>query len=277
MTRSGPPSYFMVNSIQPMIDFLEHNRAAWNEESKSGESPWCEPVNESVIENARDGQWAVHLTPVTPVPASWFNDVRDKKVLCLASGGGQQAPVLAAAGGIVTSFDISDEQLAKDNMIAERDGLDIELVQGDMTDLSRFDAGQFDLIFHPTSNVFVKDVRIVWLECFRVLDTNGRLLSGFMNPDYFLFDHAAIEAGESIVVCNQLPFSEVSDSPKDRLQARVDKREALMFSHSLNDQIGGQIDAGLVIAGLYEDRWSDEATRLNAHMPTSIATLAIKR
>ena len=260
-----------------MIDILEHNHAAWNEESKSGESPWCEPVDESVIADARDGRWAVNLTPATPVPASWFDDVRGKRVLCLASGGGQQAPVLAAAGAIVTSFDISEQQLAKDNLIAERDGLDIELVQGDMSDLSRFDSGQFNLIFHPTSNVFVKDVRIVWQECYRVLETNGRLLSGFMNPDYFLFDHDALEKGEPLVVRNRLPFSEMSDSPKGRLQERVDKREALMFSHSLNDQIGGQIDAGFVIAGLYEDRWSDEATRLNPFMATSIATLAIKQ
>jgi SAM-dependent methyltransferase len=260
-----------------MIDILKHNRAAWNEESVSGKSPWCEPVDESVIADARDGRWAVNLTSASPVPATWFDDVRGKRVLCLAAGGGQQAPVLAAAGAIVTSFDISEEQLAKDNLVAERDGLDIELVQGDMSDLSRFDNGQFNLIFHPISNLFVRDVRIVWQECYRVLERNGRLLAGFMNPDYFLFDHDALELGEPLVVRNQLPFSEIRDTAEDKLQKRLDKRQALMFGHSLNDQIGGQIDAGFVISGLCEDRWSDEATRLNAFMPTSIATLAIKQ
>jgi len=137
--------------------------------------------------------------------------------------------------------------------------------------------GRFNLIFHPISNVFVRDVRIVSQECYRVLETTGRLLSGFMNPDYFLFDHDALEEGEPLVVRNRLPFSETSDSSKGKLQERVDEGRALMFSHSLNDQIGGQIDAGFVIAGLYEDRWSDEATRLYNFMPTSVATLAIKQ
>ena len=259
-----------------MIDVLEHNRNAWNEESCSGKSPWCQPVDEPTIAQARKGRWAVILTPTARVPDTWFDGVRGKRVLCLASGGGQQAPILAAAGAIVTSFDISEEQLAKDELVTTRDGLDIELVQGDMADLSCFESGRFDLIFHPVSNVFATDVRVVWRECYRVLGTRGRLLSGFMNPDYFLFDHDALEAGGPLVVCNQLPFAEAVDFSPSRLQERLDQHEALEYSHSLNDQIGGQIDAGFVIAGLYEDKWTDEATRLNIYMPTFIATLAIK-
>ena len=65
----------------------------------------------------------VILTPKLPVPREWFGDVRGKDILCLASGGGQQVPILAAAGANVVSFDLSDEQLAKDRMVAEREGL----------------------------------------------------------------------------------------------------------------------------------------------------------
>jgi len=260
-----------------MIDTTEHNHDAWNKESSSGKNPWCQPVDDSIIAEARNGRWAVILTPTANVPDTWFGDVRGKRILCLASGGGQQAPVLAAAGAIVTSFDISEEQLARDKLVAERDELDIKLVQGDMVDLSCFESWHFDLIFHPVSNLFSKDVRVVWQECYRVLGMQGRLLSGFMNPDYFLFDHDALEAGEPLLVRNRLPFSESTDSPQNRLQERLDKCEALVFSHSLNDQIGAQIDAGFLIAGFYEDMWSDDATRLNAFMPTSIATLAIKQ
>ena len=43
--------------------------------------------------------------------------------------------------------------------------------------------------------------------------------------------------------------------------------EALEFSHSLDEQMGGQLAAGLVVAGFYEDRWSEEATPLNSYMP----------
>ncbi len=132
------------------------------------------------------------------------------------------------------------------------------------------------MVFHPVSNVFCSDVRIVWRECHRVLAVGGRLLAGFMNPAYFLFDHDSLEAGEPLLVRNRLPFAEAADLPQTGLKQRLDEQMALEFSHSLNDQIGGQTDAGFVIAGFYEDGWTDEASRLNPYMPIFIATLALK-
>lgn len=161
-----------------MIDILEHNRKAWNIQSSNGQAPWVQPVDAATIERARHGEWDVILTPLITVPHPWFGQIQGKRVLCLASGGGQQAPVLAAAGGLVTSFDNSDEQLAKDGLVAKREGLAIELEQGDMADLSRFPQDSFDLIFHPVSNVFASAIRPVWGECHRVLGDGGRLMSG---------------------------------------------------------------------------------------------------
>src|SRR5690606_7312110 len=114
-------------------------------------------------------------------PKQWFGTLKGKDVLCLASGGGQQVPILAAAGGRVTSFDNSEEQLSRDRAVAEREGLGVETVQGDMADLSVFPDASFDLVFHPASNLFIPDVNPVWRECFRVLRPGGRLLSGFLN------------------------------------------------------------------------------------------------
>ncbi|MCB1685441.1 MAG: class I SAM-dependent methyltransferase [Pseudomonadales bacterium] len=263
-------------------DVLTHNAASWNRQSTSGTSRWCVPVDVQTIEQARAGNWQVILTPNRPVPADWFPDLAGLRVLCLASGGGQQAPVLAAAGARVVSFDLSEEQLAKDMgvaaAVAAATGIPLELSceQGNMADLSRFADGSFDLIFHPVSNVFAADVLPVWRECHRVLGNGGRLLSGFMNPDFYLFDHDDIETGGPLLVTRHLPYSDLHDLPADRLSARIGRQEALEFSHSLDAQIGGQIAAGFTIAGFYEDRWSDEASPLNRYMPTSMATLAIR-
>ncbi len=130
-------------------------------------------------------------------------------VLCLASGGGQQAPILAAAGATVTSFDNSEEQLAKDRFVAERDSLELSTVQGDMADLSQFQDETFDLIFHPVSNVFVEDVTPVWRGCYRVLKEGGRLLAGFMNPMFFLFDHEEVEKSGIFHAKYSLPYSDL--------------------------------------------------------------------
>lgn len=59
-------------------------------------------------------------------------------VLCLASGGGQQGPILAAAGARVTVFDNSRKQLEQDRYMAERDHLDIQTEKGNMANLAVF-------------------------------------------------------------------------------------------------------------------------------------------
>jgi SAM-dependent methyltransferase len=253
-------------------DIHEHNRAAWNRQARAGER-WSQPVDTATIAAARQGVWHVILTPNRPVPTDWLGDLHGSRVLCLASGGGQQAPVLAAAGAEVISYDASDEQLALDSLVAERDSLTLRTVRGDMADLSCFEDGRFDLIFHPVSNVFAADVRPVWRECRRVLRPGGRLLAGFMNPAFYLFDHDDLEAGGPLTVTYELPYADVRHLSPGRLAARRAAGEALEFGHSLEDQIGGQIAAGFVIAGFYEDRWDDAATRLNRYMPMYIATL----
>lgn len=258
------------------MDIVAYNREAWNRQSRGGESRWCIPVSSDEIKAARHGKWSVILTPNKPVPPEWFGDLTGKEVLCLASGGGQQAPLLAAAGAKVTSFDNSDEQLAKDKLVADRDSLDVKIVHGDMADLSTFADESFDLIFHPVSNVFAADVKPVWRECFRVLKWQGRLMAGFMNPWFFLFDHEEAEKSGALQVKYRLPFSDVGSLPAEKLAKIRQEGIAYEFGHSLQDQIGGQTAAGFLISDLYEDDWNDDASPLNRYCPMYIATLARK-
>lgn len=257
-------------------DLLQRSREAWNEAARSGDR-WSQPIDADTVARARAGDWQVILTPNKATPRDWFGELAGKQVLCLASGGGQQAPTLAAAGAQVVSLDNSDEQLALDRLVAEREGLSIQIEQGDMADLSRFAEATFDLVFNPCSTVFVPDVLPVWRECARVLRPGGRLMTGFMNPSYFLFDHEEDASTETLLVRHSLPYDESQhqDLSETRLR-QLASGEALEFSHSLQSQIGGQLAAGLQLIDLYEDWWTDAATRLNQFSPTTIATLAIK-
>jgi SAM-dependent methyltransferase len=250
----------------------DYNRRAWDRRVAEG-NRWTLPVSPEVIAAVRRGDWQIVLTPTKPVPRAWFGELVGQDVLCLASGGGQQAPILAAAGAHVTLLDNSPAQLAQDRLVAERDGLILHTVQGDMADLSAFPDGRFGLIFHPCSNCFVPDVRPVWREAYRVLRPGGVLLAGFANPVLYVFDDAASEKGE-LIVRHSVPYSDLASLTDEERRRYTDKEEPLVFGHSLNDQIAGQLDAGFRLTGFYED--GDPEHPLAKHLPTFIATRAVK-
>lgn len=253
------------------FDPVAHNRVAWDSEADN-DNEWTRPVGTDVITRARTGDWSVSLIGHQPVPRDWFPaELADVAVLCLASGGGQQGPVLAAAGATVTVFDNSPRQLGRDEEVATREGLMIRTVLGDMRDLSVFPDASFDVVFNPVSNVFCPDLAPVWLESFRVLRPSGILLVGFMNPDVFIFDIAALER-EELVVRYPLPFSSLDLSEADREQYYGDG--PIEFSHSLTGQIGGQLAAGFTLTHLVEAPHHADATA--RYMPGYFATRAVK-
>jgi SAM-dependent methyltransferase len=254
------------------MDVFKHNQRAWDALVERG-FEWTVPVSPEVVRAARLGQWQIVLTPLRPVPREWFPPLAGTRTLCLAGAGGQQGPVLAAAGAKVTVFDASARQLAQDRLVAERESLSIETIQGDMKDLRVFDDGSFDLVVHPCSNCFVPDVAAVWGEVFRVLRPGGVLLSGFVNPAFFMFDDAASDRGE-LLVRHRLPYSDLASLTEEEQQAIVRAEEPFVFGHSLEDLIGGQTKAGFAIVGLYEDDWPGKP--LSKFMAPLVATRALK-
>ena len=254
-------------------DVFRHNQRAWDHQVRVG-NRWTQPVDPEAVARARDGELSRLLTPNRPVPPERPpSPLRGTRILCLAGGGGQQGPLLAAAGAVVTVVDASEGQLGQDRKVAEREGLTLTTVQADMADLSAFETASFDLVFHPVSNLFVADVRPVWREAARGLRRGGGVLAGFVNPPYFLFRHGAPGPGE-LVVRYRIPYADPEQLDSASLDALMAQNEPLCFGHSLTDQIGGQLDAGLAMIGLYEDRWEDKA--IDDLIATFVATRSRK-
>ncbi|MBS5825076.1 MAG: class I SAM-dependent methyltransferase [Clostridium argentinense] len=255
------------------MDIIKHNSKAWDGEVKAG-NIWTKPVTSEIIEDAKKGEWGIYLTPTKKVPREWFGDLNGKKVLCLASGGGQQGHILSAAGAEVTVFDNSKEQLKGDEYVAEREGFNIKTIQGDMRDLSYFEDEKFDLIVHPISNIFVDDILVVWKEAARVLKNNGTLVSGISNPINYIFDYKKLDKG-IFEVKYSIPYSDLENLSKEEMDEFIEKNYPFEFGHTLEDQIKGQIDAGFVITGFYEDTYGGKSA-LDKYINTYIATRAVK-
>jgi len=270
---AGPMAKRKAAPKRDRIDVFAHNRAAWDREAALA-NPWTIPASPAAIAEARAGLVEVKLTNSRVVPRAWLPaDLRGVRVLALASGGGQQAPILAAAGAVVTVLDASPAQLAQDRTVAAREKLALRVEEGDMADLSRFADGSFDLVLNPASTLFVPDVLPVWRECHRVLRAGGTLLAGFLNPATYLFDRAQ-EADGVLVATHALPYRDV-DLPKAERERLFGKDAPLEFSHSLEALVGGQLAAGFHLVDLYEDRYGD-GSALDRAMPALLATRAWK-
>ncbi len=229
---------------------------------------WGIPVSHETYEKALMGEWDVYLTPTKPVPHAWFGDLKGKKVLGLASGGGQQIPIFTALGADCTVLDYSEKQLASERAVAAREGYSVRVVRADMTKPLPFEDGEFDLIFHPVSNCYVREVRPIWRECFRVLKNGGALIAGM---DHYI--NYMVDSDEERIV-NRLPFDPLSNP--DQMRQLEEDDAGVQFSHSLAEQIGGQLEAGFLLTDLYEDV-NGEGRLHELNIPTFLATRAIKQ
>ena len=258
-----------------MVDIRDLNRKAWDAQVAK-KNRWTVPVTPEEVAAARRGEWQILLTPSRPAPRSWFPALRGSRVLCLASGGGQQGPILAAAGADVVVFDISPQQLAQDRAVADREGLDLATVEGDMADLGAFEDQAFDLIVQPASNCFVPELRPVWAETFRVLRFGGELLVGFTNPLRYLFTDPPVSKTGPLQVEHAIPYSDLESLDAAQQERFVSDGEPFEFSHTLDEQVGGQLEAGFVLTGFFEDSYSPSDDELSRFIPSFIATRARK-
>lgn len=228
---------------------------------------WGVPITHEVYENAQKGNWDVLLTPVKPVPHSWFGQLRGKKLLGLASGGGQQMPIFAALGAQCTVLDYSLKQLESERLVAQREGYSIEILRADMTKPLPFADDSFDLIFHPVSNCYVREVEPIFRECSRILKKGGVLLCGLGNEVNYLVSE------EEDRIINTMPFDPtVNEAQRKQLEQ---ENCGMQFSHNMEQQLGGQLKAGFVLTDLYSD--TNGAGRLHEMgIETYVATRAIK-
>ena len=202
------------------------------------------------------------------MPKHWFpSSIKGLKLLGLASGGGQQMPIFKALGADVTVLDYSKEQLKSEELVAERENYKINIVHYDMTKKLPFNDESFDIIFHPVSNVYVEDVNHIFKECYRILKKDGILVCGLDNGINFITNNE-----EKIE--NRLPFNPLKNQEQMDLLLKED--DGVQFSHTLEEQIGGQLKAGFILTDLYED--TNGYGRLHElNIPTFIATRAIKK
>ena len=54
------------------MSYVEENSKIWDERSENNDI-WSVPVTKEMVQNAKEGNWSILLTPTKPVPKEWFS------------------------------------------------------------------------------------------------------------------------------------------------------------------------------------------------------------
>ena len=207
---------------------------------------WAACASKEQLQDAREGKLKLQFFE-KEVPKEWLKDIKRKKVLCLAGGGGLQAPLLACAGAEVTVIDISNKMLDKDRKIAKDENLQIKIVKGNICNLSMFGDSYFDYIINPPSLMYIPKLDIVFRECYRVLNKGGVFIMMAPNPINYVCDYIDDENGGYYKAVHKMPFYS-----KD-----YDDSDWIEYGHTMEEYLGGLIDCGFLINGYLECQMDD--------------------
>ncbi|MEG2288292.1 MAG: class I SAM-dependent methyltransferase, partial [Ruthenibacterium sp.] len=130
-----------------------------------------------------------------------------------------------------------------------------------------FENESFDLIFHPVSNCYVEDVLPIWKECYRVLKRGGILLAGLDNGIGFAFNN------DETALKYKLPFNPLKN--KEIYNDSIKNDWGIQFSHTVEEQIAGQLQVGFRLVDIYQDT-GGTGNLHEFNIPTFYATKAVK-
>ena len=257
-----------------MKAYIDQNQERWDRVSSRQGNQYTIPYSHEELQELKDKPIEVALTVGKLVPLTWFEKAKGKRLLGLACGGGQQGPIFAMHGYETTIMDFSESQLSKDVEVAKRENLYIKTVQADMTKPFPFEYDSFDIIFCPVSNVYIENLDNMYSEAYRVLRKGGLLMIGYMNPWIYMYDGDEVwdQPEKELLLKYSLPFN--SRLLEEKGQLIIDPEYGYEFSHTLEEQIQGQLRNGFAMIDFYESK--DSRNRLSQFGSDYIANLSVK-
>ncbi len=238
--------------MQQIDELAEYNQGRW-EALAQADIAYSRPLLALDEDSAR--QW---LQEQGGNPPEGLGDFRGKDVLCLASGGGQQSAVFGVLGANVTVFDLTAGQLQRDEEVAAHYGFPLQLVQGDMRDLSCFEDGTFDLVWQPYSLNFIPDAQPLFNEVARILRNGGRYRLEFANPYLFELDDTSWQSGGYRLTHPYLNGAEIQfEDPHWEVEASDGSSQRVLgpreFRHTLSSVLNSLIGLGFTLRASWEN------------------------
>lgn len=226
-----------------MFSVHDHNRDAWDELARQ-QVPLARPAGEKEFAKP---QFIIN-------PFGWVDfEVRGRKVLCLAAGGGKHSLLFAAAGAETTVVDISPQMLDLDRQLAAERGFKVNVVEASMDNLAALPEAHFDLVVQPVSTCYVPAVAPVYREVARVTAPGGLYISQHKQPGNLQASLRLSPVGYTLLE----PYYRSGPLPPVPAGSALRESGTLEFMHRWDEILGGLCRAGFVIEDTFEPRHGD--------------------
>ena len=204
--------------------------------------------------------------------------VYGKTVLLLASGGGGQSGLFASQGAKVTVVDISSAMLLNDQALAKEKQFDIQVLHTSMDDLSALEDDFFDVVIHPVSTCYLKNISKVYSEVARVCKSGAVYISHHKQPASLQSSQFPDKKGYYL----ETPLDH--SGPLPVVKGSMCREEGtLEYVHSWESLLGELCRAGFVIEDLVEPKHGDKKAEVgsfahrNRFLPTFVSVKAVKK
>lgn len=226
-----------------MDEAARYNIARW-QALNNANALFTRPYRDMTLDDARERLALYGLA----------GDLRGKKILALAGGGGQQSVVFSLLGAEVTVVDLSEAQLDRDREMAAHHNIHPTLIQGDIRDLSMLPVAHFDIVQQAYSLNFVPDVETVFEQIARVLVPNGLYDTMFANPFAAGVRHHDWNGTGYPITRPYVNGAKITYQDEDWVydQTQFDVPQAVEYRHTLGKIVELLVKNGFVITRLVE-------------------------
>ncbi|MCH9684737.1 MAG: class I SAM-dependent methyltransferase [Deltaproteobacteria bacterium] len=203
--------------------------------------------------------------------------VQGKRVLEVGSGACACGIALARKGATVTCVDVSQEQLRRGTVNAQKAGVEVRTLLGDAYDLGSPGEEQFDLVVAIASFQYVPDLARALAAAFQILRPGGRIIFSIPHPIMEVFDASVLS---------------VEDGADPRYSYRGpvqwkwepdDEFEFVTYRRTVADIINQVVGEGFQVQRVeelmplkQEPDWTDVEREIRTRYPSFLVVQAIK-
>jgi SAM-dependent methyltransferase len=171
--RAGRRAPAQVRPVPvPSTSHAPDNRVAWNTVSRAYQDRYQLPTDRLVYAGRCPGEDELQL----------IGEVTGLRVLVLGCGGGQECIVLAKQGAQVVGIDLSDKQIEYGRRLADREGVIVTLLQGNVEELREIDDASQDIVLSLHALNYVERADRAFGEAFRVLKPGAPFVFSVHHP-----------------------------------------------------------------------------------------------